>query len=294
MALRNQPYVPLYVQDFSTDEKLAECSASACGVLIRLMCLMHKQDEYGMILLKQKDKQADKQIENFALKVAKHFPYPFDVTLAGLTELVTEGVLTIDGDYLIQKRMVKDCAISEKRASAGQTGGKATQEFVKAKLEASAKAKSEANPEYVNEIEDVIKTLNEISARDFSPKTESSKKHIRARFNEKFTKEDMVLVITHKTAEWKDDVKWRKFLRPETLFGTKFESYLQDAKASGVLPPSQTRIVKATSWNYDYGRIYYEDGTFQSIPSAEHRGLNEKTTPISKFDKHVPIDAITA
>ena len=42
MALRDQPYLPLYVQDFLTDEKLAECSAMATGVYIRLMCIMHK------------------------------------------------------------------------------------------------------------------------------------------------------------------------------------------------------------------------------------------------------------
>ena len=57
MALRNQPYFPLYVQDFMTDEKLNECSAKANGIYIRLMCIMHKSEEYGTILLKQKYKQ---------------------------------------------------------------------------------------------------------------------------------------------------------------------------------------------------------------------------------------------
>ena len=46
MSLRNQPYIPLYVQDFMTDERLNECSAAANGVYIRLMCLMHKSEEY--------------------------------------------------------------------------------------------------------------------------------------------------------------------------------------------------------------------------------------------------------
>ena len=71
MALRDQPYLPLYVQDFLTDEKLIECSASATGVYIRVMCIMHKSDPYGMILLKQKDKQTSSTIQNFALKLIK-------------------------------------------------------------------------------------------------------------------------------------------------------------------------------------------------------------------------------
>ena len=69
MALRDQPYLPLYIQDFLTDEKLMECSASAVGIYIKVMCILHKQDEYGVLLLKQKDKQSDKQILNFALKI---------------------------------------------------------------------------------------------------------------------------------------------------------------------------------------------------------------------------------
>jgi hypothetical protein len=66
MALRDQPYIPLYIQDFLTDEKLIECSAQATGVYVRLMCIMHKSEDYGKILLRQKDKQKPKQIENFA------------------------------------------------------------------------------------------------------------------------------------------------------------------------------------------------------------------------------------
>ena len=57
MSLRNQPYFPLYVQDFLTDEKLNCCSASSQGVYIKIMCLLHKSEVYGELMLKQKDKQ---------------------------------------------------------------------------------------------------------------------------------------------------------------------------------------------------------------------------------------------
>ncbi|MFA5407989.1 MAG: hypothetical protein WC343_04380, partial [Bacilli bacterium] len=96
MALRNQPYLPLYVQDFLTDEKLAECSAESTGVYIRLMCLMHKSEEYGIILLKQKDKQNSKQINNFAYKLAKQMPYSTEVIEQSLSELLEENVLILD------------------------------------------------------------------------------------------------------------------------------------------------------------------------------------------------------
>lgn len=49
---------------------------------------------------------------------------------------------------------------------------------------------------------------------------------IRARWKEGFTLEDMKKVIDLKTTEWLHDSHWRNYLRPDTLFGTKFESYL--------------------------------------------------------------------
>lgn len=123
MPLRNQPYLPLYVQDYLTDERLNNCLPASQGVYIKIMCILHKQSEYGCILLKQKDKQTDKQILNFAYKFAKLLPFDKDVIFAALQDLLEEEVLIIEGDKLYQKRMVKDNAISEARSKAGKSGG---------------------------------------------------------------------------------------------------------------------------------------------------------------------------
>ncbi len=156
MALRDQPYLPLYVQDFLTDEKLAECSAQSTGVYIRLMCLMHKSGQYGCILLKQKDKQNDSNIQNFAVKLARHMPYTVAVIADALEELLEEGVIQIGDDMLSQKRMVKDAELSNTRSVAGKKSKKAAQksgseEFAGEFADDFAEAKSQANPE--NEIE---------------------------------------------------------------------------------------------------------------------------------------------
>lgn len=160
MALRDQPYLPLYVQDLLTDEKLMECSASACGVYMFMLCVLHKQEEYGVILLKQKDKQKDKQISNFALKLLKPLPFDLLTIESAITELLEEKVIYIDGDRLMQKRMVKDGIISDKRSLAGKEGGKSTQSK-SLKTGNFAKAKIEANSEYVIEFDnkdvDIVK-----------------------------------------------------------------------------------------------------------------------------------------
>lgn len=157
MALRNQPYIPLYVQDFMTDEKLIECSAASTGVFIRIMCILHKQDIYGKLLLKQKYKQTTKQISNFACQLATSLPYTFAEIESALNELFAENVLRIDGDFLYQKRMVRDNEISEKRAKAGSSGGKKT-----TKKFASTFAQSKPQANYENESE--VKNENEISS----------------------------------------------------------------------------------------------------------------------------------
>jgi len=136
---------------------------SATGIYIRLMCLMHKSDTYGKILLKQKYKQNSKQILNFASQVAKHFPYPLLEVESGLTELLNEGVLIIDGDFLVQKRMVRDEDISYKRALSGSKGGKKNQPIEKRfeiLLPPFAQAKSEANSENEYENTNEINKIN--------------------------------------------------------------------------------------------------------------------------------------
>lgn len=150
MALRDQPYLPLYVQDYLTDEKLRECQAASVGVYSFLLCLMHKSDEYGTILLKQKDKQTSSTIKNFACKLLKHLPYKLEIIEDALTDLLNEKVLLIDGDKLIQKRMIRDNEISNKRSLAGKEGGKKTQ-FALANALAKSEAKHENEIEYENE-----------------------------------------------------------------------------------------------------------------------------------------------
>lgn len=180
MALRNQPYFPLYVQDFMTDEKLNECSAKANGIYIRLMCIMHKSEEYGTILLKQKYKQNEsksenlleqksKQVSEFASQLSKNMPFSVQEIAEGLTELLEEKVVHIEGDKLIQKRMQKDGIISDKRSSAGSKGGKKSSErkqnenfaadFAQAKPEAKTKQNTENEIEIESEIENINSSI---------------------------------------------------------------------------------------------------------------------------------------
>lgn len=149
MALKNQPYLPLYVQDWLSNNKLKQCSLLGHGLMINIMCILHKEDSYGSILLKQKYKQNESNIVNFALMFAKLLPFDYNEICSGLNELVEENILLIDGDLLYCKRMVSDSELSSKRADAGSKGGKKTTQFASN----FAQAKIQANTENEYEIE---------------------------------------------------------------------------------------------------------------------------------------------
>ena len=150
MALRDQPYIPLYVKDILTDEKLALCTAESMGVYIFILCILHKQEKYGCLLLRPKFNSGNK-IDSFASLLAKQMPYEFHTVKKSLVELIDERVLSVEGDMLIQKRMIKDNEISEKRAASGKIGGKISVNKIFA--QANAVAKNKANPVYENEAE---------------------------------------------------------------------------------------------------------------------------------------------
>lgn len=87
----------------------------------------------------------------------------------------------------------------------------------------------------------VIAFLNEKTGKDFQVKSKGSIRHIEARIKEGFTLDDFKAVIEHRVLKWGNDPKMSEYLRPETLFGTKFESYLQGAKK--ISKPKQTGIL---------------------------------------------------
>ena len=69
---------------------------------------------------------------------------------------------------------------------------------------------------------DIIDYLNIKAETNYKPTTRKTKDLIKSRFNEGFTLEEFKKVIDNKTREWKYNAEMCKYLRPETLFGTKF------------------------------------------------------------------------
>lgn len=72
----------------------------------------------------------------------------------------------------------------------------------------------------------IIDYLNTKAKTKYKASIQATLRKINARLTEGFTLDDFKQVIDNKCDEWLNDVNMQKYLRPETLFGTKFESYL--------------------------------------------------------------------
>ncbi|MGK0551921.1 conserved phage C-terminal domain-containing protein [Enterococcus faecalis] len=72
----------------------------------------------------------------------------------------------------------------------------------------------------------IIDYLNQKANTNYRYQTKATQTKIDARLAEGFSVDDFKTVIDKKTTEWLNDADMQKYLRPETLFGPKFESYL--------------------------------------------------------------------
>lgn len=94
-------------------------------------------------------------------------------------------------------------------------------------------------------VPDVIQCLNDVTGSSYKANSKAAIKYIRARIKEGFTLDEFKVVIYSRANEWGADDNMKQYLRPETLFGTKFESYLQFAKsvATNKITPGKNKMV---------------------------------------------------
>lgn len=73
---------------------------------------------------------------------------------------------------------------------------------------------------------EIIDYLNSKCSKHYKHNSRIARDKIRARWNEGFRLEDFKTVIDVKSDDWVNDAKMNKYLSPDTLFGSKFEIYL--------------------------------------------------------------------
>ena len=88
------------------------------------------------------------------------------------------------------------------------------------------KQKSSNNGQFIADTKKIVDYLNEKAGKQYRASSNETYRPIFARLKEGYKIEDFKKVIDIKCSEWLNDEKMNVYLRPQTLFGSKFQSYL--------------------------------------------------------------------
>lgn len=105
----------------------------------------------------------------------------------------------------------------------------------------------------------IIDHLNLKAGTSYKNTSKATKTKIKARLNEGYTLDDFIAVIDSKCLKWLNDEQMNQYLRPSTLFGSRFEEYL-NGKASnqGAVGVSASNT-KSKFVNYDQPDRDYDE-----------------------------------
>lgn len=88
-----------------------------------------------------------------------------------------------------------------------------------------------------DDVAEIVAYLNKVTGTDYKPTTKKTQQLIKARMRDGFTVADFKTVIDKKNQdEW---FVTGGYMRPETLFGTKFEGYLNERPKNQPQQPAQ-------------------------------------------------------
>jgi len=88
------------------------------------------------------------------------------------------------------------------------------------------KKKASPSVDIITILEDLNKRLK--SKKGFSPLAKFNQNLIKARMSEGYTVENFITVNEKKVKQWLHDPEMSKYLRPATLYGNKFDGYLNE------------------------------------------------------------------
>ncbi len=144
-------------------------------------------------------------------------------------------------------------------------------ELIQSKVKESKGKERKINQEAINFI---IADLNHQLGTNYSAHGKKTQEIIMARMNEGFSREDFITVNQKKCDEWINDSEFCKFLRPETLYSRKFESYLNQLTA--VAPKNVDKVSSAFD-ELEQRTIHGTEGRISSDIEKTFSDISEST-----------------
>lgn len=104
----------------------------------------------------------------------------------------------------------------------------------------------------------IVTKLNKTSNKNYRSNALKTMELIDARLNDGFKEEDFYKVIDNKCKDWLNDSRMNKYLRPETLFGNKFENYLNESTTTNT-----SEIISSNKILYNKPKIEYKEDSLE-------------------------------
>ena len=112
---------------------------------------------------------------------------------------------------------------------------------------------------------EIIEYLNQQTGKSFKHSAAGNKKVIKARWNEGYKLDQFKRVIDNKCQEWMHDSRMNAYLQPSTLFGNKFDQYLnQRTRTTNTrnVSAEEERILELSRQRMDAMEITIDDSEF--------------------------------
>lgn len=153
-----------------------------------------------------------------------------------ISKLEEKGFITVNYIYKanskeIEKRVIKCIKKTEYGSQKTEGGSQKAEGGYSEKLkDNNTIINNTINNKYI--YSRIIDYLNKKATSNYKSTTKKTQGLILARMNEGFNEKDFIKVIDNKCNDWLG-TDYEQYLRPETLFGTKFESYLNQKGKKG-------------------------------------------------------------
>lgn len=168
-----------------------------------------------------------------------------------VTRLVELGYVSrksFDGrQRILQSRLAKFARQNSKVCKAD------VQNLQESNIDSNIDINSSIKKEYKESLQEsdftaaVVDYLNEKAGTHYRAGVSKTQSLIKARANEGFTEADFRTVIDKKCADW-IGTEYEQYLRPQTLFGTKFESYLNGVPYNNRCQTQKKRPANVPDW----------------------------------------------
>lgn len=222
------------MKDFFTNPKIKKLRKLAGGdtfTIIYLKLQLLSLDNEGVLIFQGientfEEEMAltiDEDVENVSVTLNYLISQNLMEVLSKTEYLLTETQCLIGSESSVTKRVRKHREQKALQCNANETICN-TEIDIEKEIEIDKDNKKEINKEKIP-YKEIIDCLNNLAKTNYRSTTKETKDKIKARWNEGFRLNDFETVIKNKCNDWLGS-DMEKFLRPITLFGTKFESYL--------------------------------------------------------------------